>query len=103
MSKFLEHVAYRVYLVLSKQWQVQQNLYGFCVSSHNHKLGDTTVQCLGSCTGIRASAIDVRVEYSELQEQLPDTQMFTFICPLAKLLVVCGLLDYVQDSVCQLQ
>lgn len=42
-----EHV--RHVLVLAQQGEVQQNLEGLSVSSHDNQLADTTVQGLGSC------------------------------------------------------
>ncbi len=59
-------------LIFTQKRQVQQDFEGFSVSSHDDKFGNTTVEGLGG-----------------------------FVGSLAKLLVVRGLLDQIQDAVGQ--
>lgn len=59
-------------LIFAQKWQVQQDFEGLSVSSHNNEFGNTAIQGLGG-----------------------------FVGSLAKLLVVRGLLDQVEDAVGQ--
>jgi hypothetical protein len=46
------HKDVRDVLVLTQQWQVQQDLQGLCVCCHDDELADAAVQRLGGCSHI---------------------------------------------------
>lgn len=58
-SRFRWHENVRNVFILAKQWKVQQNLDGICISSEDNQVCDTAVQCLGSL--IRAFLYHLRV------------------------------------------